>query len=707
MRRMFNRKVGFIAALVMCAGGVALALIMIMGREPAPEEFKTRGFFLAGLAMVNLLIFVALVFVLFRQLVKGYLEWRRQREGARFRTRLLTAFVLLGLLPSLLLFIGAIQVIESAVDQWFRFPVQGTSTAGQRLVDNSLDLIRDQTLRKAKALVWQLQQVPTELRPSLASHLFAAGDMDSLWVVDRAGAVLEGMPDREIKLDSYHTAKLFQQGSMRGWLDLSKKPRIVSGVVMDDGRAVLIAALLPMELFSEAQSIADNNKQYLQARSMRISFKVTMISSFLLLTLLVTFVAVWIGMHLSKEISVPLAMLLEGTREVSKGNLTHAVEYGAKDEIGIVVASFNNMISELAASKRDLELSNSELRMTTLSAERRRRYIEALLETLNIGVVHLDAGGEVHTINPKARQILGIDRTEAARNLLSLPSWRTVKEALPAARSHPVQNVEVALSGPDGQSMLSVSTTTLREPEGSVFGTLYILEDITGLSKAQRIAAWQEVARRMAHEIKNPLTPIRLSAQRIRKKFKEKAPDLEEVVLQGTTTIEREVEGMLTIVNEFSRFARLPEVHMRLGQLPPMLKEIVEAYRATYPKVSFEVSCPENFPPLRFDHEQLGRVFKNLIENSLEAMKMSGALSVTLAEAQGQALCTVRDTGPGFSPEARSRLFLPYYSTKRKGTGLGLAIAARVIEEHGGSIRIDEHYSGGAGFIITLPVAPA
>jgi two-component system nitrogen regulation sensor histidine kinase NtrY len=683
----------------------ALGLFLFLGVRN-PPEFQTAagGFFLTGLALLNLLIFVALVFVLFRQLVKGYLEWRRQREGARFRTRLLTAFVVLGLLPALLLFVGAIQIIESAVDQWFRFPVQGISTAGQRLVDHSLDLVRDQTHRKAKAFAWQLDQVPDDLRSSFAEHLFQGGDVDQLWLVARDGKVLLAVPKAEFRSDPYRMRKLFGADGLRGWVDLSAKPMVVSGYRTNGTCAVVVAQTLPSDLFAEAQSIASSNKQYLQVRSQRAAFKVTIVSSFLALTLLVTFVAVWVGSHLSREISVPLQLLLEGTREVSRGNLEHTIDYPAKDEIGIVVESFNRMTKELATSKSDLEQSNQDLREATQAAERGRRYIEVLLETLNIGVVSLGAEGEVRTVNPKARQILGMERAEPIRNLPSLPVWKSVREALGNPVSKPVLNREITVGRTDGQSILSASATTMREHEGTVFGALYILEDITDLSKAQRIAAWQEVARRMAHEIKNPLTPVRLSAQRIRKKFKEKAPDLEEAILQGTTTIEREVEGMLTIVNEFSRFARLPEVHLRPGSLPALVRETLDAYKVAYPKVVFELGVREPFPAVRIDPEQLGRVFKNLVENALEAMKMSGAIQVALQEGEGHVVVTVRDTGPGLAPEARPRLFLPYYSTKRKGSGLGLAIVARIVEEHGGHIKVDESYTGGAGFIITLPV---
>jgi len=326
------------------------------------------------------------------------------------------------------------------------------------------------------------------------------------------------------------------------------------------------------------------------------------------------------------------------------------------------------------------------------------------METLNIGVISTGSKGEMRTVNPRAREILGMDRSEPARNVLSRPVWRMVREHLPEPESLPVLNREVVVSRESGQRILSVTGTKLKDPEGAEFGALYIIEDITDLSKAQRIAAWQEVARRMAHDIKNPLTPIRLSAQRIRKKFREKAEDLEDAVLQGTTTIEREVEGMLTIVNEFSRFARLPDIRPKPGDLPALLREVLESYRVAYPKVDMELDIPDAFPPVLLDHEQMGRVLKNLVENALQAMKMSGTLSIRLRRDDSSAVCTFRDTGPGISPEARSRLFLPYFSTKRRGTGLGLAIVARIVEEHGGRIEVEESYQEGAGFVLTLPI---
>jgi two-component system nitrogen regulation sensor histidine kinase NtrY len=439
-------------------------------------------------------------------------------------------------------------------------------------------------------------------------------------------------------------------------------------------------------------------------KSQRQTLKISMISSFLALTLLVTFAAVWIGSLLSREISVPLQMLLEGTQALSRGDLQHSVPYEAKDEIGIVVQSFNRMTGELAASKSALERSNQELLEITRSSEKRRRYIETLLETLNIGVISMDEEGDIRTFNPRAMEILGLEPGDSPKTVTSRPEWAPISPLLSSLPSRPVLNREVALSGKQGQTILSVSATPLRGPDGALFGTLVIIEDISNLSRAQRIAAWQEAAQRMAHEIKNPLTPIRLSAQRIRKKVREKAQDLDHAVVEGCTTIEREVETMMTMVNEFSRFARLPAIHPKPSSLHALLESTVATYRTVYPAVEFDLQAPTDFPPVRMDAEQMGRVFKNLFDNAVHVMEMSGKITLRLKAEEGQAVVTVWDTGPGIAPEARQRMFLPYFSTKRKGTGLGLAIVARILEEHGGAIRVDEEYSGGAGFIITLPL---
>lgn len=703
LRRLLSRRaVVVVMALAGLAGGIVfLAVLRREVRSSAPES---GGTLLTALSLMNFLLLLTLLFVLFRQLIKGFLEWRRFREGARFRTRLLITFVLLGLAPSLLLFVGAIQLFESTLDRWYQLPVHSISSAGQKMVDQALDMVREQTYREANGLAMELRQVPPELRPSLARHLYSFGSLDEVFLVDVNGKIPVALPADAVPPDSYKVSKCFEPEGLRGWTDLTPKPVVMSGVKVDESSAVAVGAYLPPELFEQARFISENNQAFLRARSERRNVEITMISSYLALTLVIIVAAVWIGSRLSKEISVPLKLLLEGTREVAGGNLAHQIPYEAVDEIGQVVTSFNTMTRDLGQSQRSLERSNENLRQISVDSERRRRYIEMLMETLPLGVVSFGPEGDVRTVNPRARQLLGMENSDPPHRLLTRPEWYEMRSALEGFPARPVANREVALSGRQGQRIISVSASSLEEKAGGLFGSLVILEDISDLSRAQRIAAWQEVARRLAHEIKNPLTPIRLSAQRIRKKVREKASDLESAVMEGTTTIEREVEGMMTMVNEFSRFARLPEIHPKPGSLVQLIKDAVATYKTAYTKVVFDLDLPNDFPPVRIDAEHLSRALKNLFENAIEAMEMAGTIAVKLDEWGGAARLVIRDTGPGIPKEARTRLFLPYYSTKRRGTGLGLAIVARVLEEHGGSIAVDETYDGGAGFIITLPL---
>jgi len=689
--------------LIACMGLLMVGgfLLVIRKEQEAAVVTSAGSFLLTGLAFLNVLLMMVLLFVLFRELVKGFLAWRRQREGARFRTRLLTAFVLLGLLPSLLLFISAIFLIGSTVDRWFRSPVNSLVTASQTLVDKSMDMARQESYRKAKAFAWQLRQVSPPMRPSLAVHLYGGGDMDAFAVVTADGKVLAREPASFPTPNEYKLAKIFSPQGLVGWIDLTPEPTVVSGVAIDKNMGIAVGEFLPQDLFKQARYISENNKAYLQIRSRQQILRISMISSFLALTLLVTFAAVWIGTHLSREISIPLQFLLEGTQEVSRGNLSHRIDYDARDEIGLVVDSFNRMTQEVETSKLELERSNEELRTTSESLERRRRYIETLLETLNIGVISTDSEGRIRTINSRARNILGLQPGEPVRNVLTRPEWNPIAAVLSGLPKRPVVNREITLSTGNGQIILSVSATLLKDPVGTVFGDLVILEDISDLSRAQRIAAWQEAARRMAHEIKNPLTPIRLSAQRIRKKAMEKAPDLGDALLEGCTTIEREVQTMMTMVNEFSRFARLPEIRLKPASLPALIRSIVTPYRTA---AEIHLDLPANFPPVRLDTEQMGRAIKNLLENAVQVMEERGDIFISLREAEGHAVLSIRDTGPGIPPENKSRLFAPYFSTKRKGTGLGLAIVARILEEHGGAVRVDEDYTEGAGFIVTLPI---
>lgn len=658
------------------------------------------------LALFNVILLMVLLYVIFRQLVKGYLEWRRVREGAKIRTRLLATFILLGILPSSLLLIGAMIMVESSMETWFKMPVHNINEAGQKLVDELLDLLREQSIRKTISLERQLKQFPEELRLTFLKDYAQNGDVDGLCYLRADGQILLIEPKNFLRMDTFKMKQIFEEYGLRGYIVLGQRSYVVSSQKIGDEYAIVVGLLIPENLLKEARFISENQKIYLKARAQRRVFKISIFSSFLALTLAVIFASIWIGTRLTKEISIPLNMLLEGTEEVSKGNLSHRIEYEAKDEIGQVVSSFNQMVSELLKSRLALEKSSEELKEAKIREEEKRRYVETLVESLNVGIISLNNEGEIVNLNRKAREFLGLTLKDPIQKIYTLPTYRILKETFGELLREEGQRKEVVISLKDEVKVVVAEVVPLKDEKNMSSGSILILEDITDLSRTQRIAAWREVAQRLAHEIKNPLTPIRLSAQRIRKKMRENSEDLAEAIYEGTTTIEREVETMMTMVNEFSRFARLPEIHLKYNNLIDLITKAVSTYQNAYPKVEFSFDYPSEPVYSYFDYEQLERAVKNLIENSIEAMKMSGRIDVKVALLEKSVLISISDNGPGIPEDIREKMFLPYFSTKRKGMGLGLAIVARIIEEHKGRIEVDKEYKNGAKINIYLPREP-
>lgn len=681
---------------------IVLAIIIISYLSiKGSQDYQTSS--LLFLSVLNTFLLLALMFLLFRQLLRGYLGWRRSKEGARIRTRLLSAFVLLGVIPSSLLLIAAVFIFESAIESWFRLPVHTINQAGQKLVDESLNILRELSLKRANSIANQLSEVPIDLQISFLRHSIKEPDFDVICLIDKYSGIVYEYPSRCLTIDKFRTEKIFSKEGVKGYIILGEKSYVISSASLSQERAIITGYLLPEKMLDEARFISDNQKLYLKARSQRKVFKITVISSFLALTLAVIYASIWIGTRLTKEISEPMQLLLEGTEEVSKGNLQHRIEYNAKDEIGQVVSSFNQMVKDLLRSKEAIEKSTEELRKEKESSEEKRNYIEVLVESLNVGIVSIGKEGEILSLNKKAREFFNITQKDPPQKCATLPFWKILREHLGDFQKPRGEKAEVVLTHRDEARVIIAEAIPLIKEGSDSQGSILILEDVTDLSRTQRIAAWQEVAQRLAHEIKNPLTPIRLSAQRIRKKLRENSPDLQEIILEGTTTIEREVESMMNMVNEFSRFARLPETKLKAGNIEELIRASALPYQNGYPKVSFFFEFPENIPDTFFDYEQLERVFKNLFENSIEAMKMAGKISVKVEFDEKNLIVKIRDTGPGIPKEIRSKMFLPYFSTKRKGTGLGLAIVARIVDEHGGKIEVDEDYREGAGINITFP----
>jgi len=434
--------------------------------------------------------------------------------------------------------------------------------------------------------------------------------------------------------------------------------------------------------------------------------------TFLLMTLLILFSALWIGLYLARGVTGPIQKLAEGTRAVASGDLSYQVEVEARDELGTLVELFNQMTLDLRDGQESLRQSRDSLQATNTELDDRRRYMEAVLANIATGVVSLNADGEITTFNRAAERMLATNAPDAIgqrfENALNDDSFADLKELIERAKARraPLEN-ELALDVNGSRLTVAAHCTSLRDSAGAYMGTVVVLDDLTELITAQKTAAWREVARRIAHEIRNPLTPIQLSAQRIARRYRRAvgAEGQFDVIEEGTRTILQEVDTLKGLVSEFSRYARMPTVSL----VPSSLHEIIEnsllACASMHEGIAVERNFSAHIPTLPADPDQLKRAFTNLFDNAVEAMEGEGTLRVrTLYDTEIQTIrIEVADDGPGIKPEDKDRLFLPYFSRKRDGTGLGLAIVHQIVADHSGYVRVNDNQPTGTVFTIELP----
>jgi two-component system nitrogen regulation sensor histidine kinase NtrY len=476
--------------------------------------------------------------------------------------------------------------------------------------------------------------------------------------------------------------------------------------------AVVVASdLLTGELASRARHIQDAYEDYSQLRVLRAPLAGVYLSFFLMMTLMILVGATWMGLYLAKRITEPVQRLATAAREIEAGHLDYRVDRGtvSDDEFGALVEAFNSMASEVGKSRRRLERSTVDLERKHVEVEGRRRYIETILERIATGVVSIDAAGKVSTLNSAAMRLLGLDSAavgQAASAVFGredLQPFGNLLRAAAAGKTEPSAQ-EIAMSRDDRELQLAAVATALRGNEGSD-GMVLVVDDVTPLIRAQKVAAWREVARRLAHEIKNPLTPIQLCAERIRRHFNTAPAPTQALVEECTSTIVGEVDSLKALVDEFSQFARMPAPRAVPTDLHGLLNEALALYSGLLGDVRFERRFAEPLPKVRADGEQIRRVIINLVDNAIEAMSRSGMITIETHHDPGATLVrlVIADDGPGIPAAEREKLFMPYYSTKRRGSGLGLAIVRRIVAEHGGTIDVGDNEPKGTKFTIELP----
>ncbi|MFQ5482929.1 MAG: PAS domain-containing sensor histidine kinase, partial [Nitrospinaceae bacterium] len=476
---------------------------------------------------------------------------------------------------------------------------------------------------------------------------------------------------------------------------------------------ILTLSQIPQHTLQKIEKIRGMFEEYKKQSLLKVPVSANYYFTFLLITLLILFSAIWLGFYMARGITVPIRQLAEGTRRVAGGDLNVSIGLETADEIGLLVESFNKMTKDLRENRQRIEQANEDLKFTNIELERRRNYIETVLENIGAGVVSIDKKGRITTFNNGANRILDFPRTDLLGS--------SYKDALPPAFNDPVRRMIKQMNQAEKGSIqeqvelvvgeinltLLISLRFMRDPAGRYLGLLIVFEDLTQMIKAQKVAAWQEVAQGIAHEIKNPLTPIQLNTQRLRKKFYEDKGAFALVFDESIDIITQEVEGMKNLLNEFLRFSRMPTPHFKSYSLHKIIEDVIRLYQDNEKNVDIQTRFDPKIQTLNLDPDQIRRVFLNLFDNALDAVDEGGRIEIMtqLNTREGRVKVDFLDNGPGISPQNRDKLFLPHFTTKNRGTGLGLAIVSRIIVDHSGIIRVQDNHPRGTIFIIELPVS--
>lgn len=679
---------------------------------------------------INLLLLILLIFLVFRNLVKLLYDRKRKVMGARLRTRLVVAFIVLTLIPTSVLFFFSIRFITTSIEFWFNVPVE-------QALENSLQvgrqLYRYMDSENRFFIDRIAYQVHTRDLLAPASHeeleryiqvVQREFNLQAVEVYDRSGRrkafslaadispiPFDPLPEGQVRreMDSL-SIRSFSQETEYGELN-----RTVGTIPFGTDTAgatgyLVLTAVIPPDLTENLAAISRGYEEYQQIKLLKHPIQVTYYIILSIVALLVLFCAVWIGFYMAKSISIPIKELAEGTRRVAEGDLGFSIAMVADDEMGSLVDSFNKMTRELRANREQLELSARMLREQNAEIEERRRYMEIVLENVSTGVISLNASGFVTTTNKSAERMMNIRSADiihkSYRRLLGdqhLALADEVMERLARSRGDSVaMPLRLTIGGRPRSFMLHI--TALKDDHGNRIGMVVVFDDLTDQEKAQRIAAWREVARRIAHEVKNPLTPISLSAQRLRRKYLAKMND--PVFEECTRMIVDHVELIRNLVNEFSTYARFPTANPQLCDLEPILEETLALYREGHPEIRFTLDVPEDLVRLNLDRQHMKQAFINLVDNAIGAMGRKGAIDVSVFHDAVLKLVRIEiaDTGPGIPNEDKARLFEPYFSTKKTGMGLGLTIVSSIIADHNGMIRVQDNPPRGTKFIIELPV---
>lgn len=677
-----------------------------------------------GLININLILVILLIFLITRNVVKLFFERRRGILGSKLRTKLVGAFVLLSLVPTFALFIVSINFLSYSVESWFNLKIGDTLDTTVELAQNAFN----QTADYARFYARQISRDITDNRlydrdkeiylKSLVAQRQERFNLSYLEVffdsarerivaqnptAPAVGSV--SITARELE-DVFSGKELFTINSFSaGDLILAVVP-VYSELSDEIVGGVIAGHFMPRDVVDKMAAITKTSEEYRQIFLLKHPIKFSYTVTLLIITLLIIFLATWFGIVLAKGITGPIQDLAEATKRIAAGDLDYHINIKSEDEIGTLVNSFNYMTGELKKSKESLEMAN-------LNLEKRKAYMEAVLKNVSAGVVSLDNLNRISTINKAAENMLKVKSEEVLNrfygDVLGTQIRYLIDDLIKELGDSKCEVVEkqIDIAHKDRSMSILATATKILDEEGNFLGIVVLLEDLTQVQMAERVAAWREVARRMAHEIKNPLTPIQLSAQRLQKKYGDYLGAEGSVLMECTQTIINQVDVLKNLVNAFSRYARMPVTSLSLNDLNAAVSEVVALFQDAHRDIVFSLSKDEQLPPVNIDPEQIKRVMVNLLDNAVEAIRGAGGhinVRTIYDKTMGKAIVEVADNGCGVPPSYKVKIFEPYFSTKRSGSGLGLAIVSSIIGDHRGQINIRDNHPVGTVVTFEIPV---
>ncbi|MFA7465594.1 MAG: ATP-binding protein [Syntrophales bacterium] len=679
-----------------------------------------------ALININIILVILLIFLIVRNVVKLVSERKHGILGSKLRTKLVAAFVGLSLIPTAILFFVAINLLSYSIDNWFSMKVGGALNLSldiaqayyQQYSDNARFYARQIGSVITANRLYQSERSPylqtyadqrqKDLKVSMLEISFKNNPEKFVFRGAEEADLQPKKPAPEL-IDEVFAGKDVSttQSLGQGDLIIGLAPVLSP---LEQNEVIGIVAVyyyIPKSVIDKVSVISKTSEEYRQFRLLKNPIKLSYIITLFIITLLIIFSATWFGIYLAKGITVPIQDLAQATRKIAQGNLDYQIDIVSDDEIGVLVDSFNQMT-------RDLKISHEEVQQANIDLERRRKYMETVLRNVSAGVVSIDMDGNITTINRASERMLGIKTDKVLgrkfREVLKPEHLVLVEEFLKEITESETGFIEkqIELNLPDRTLTVWITTTILRDEEGNYMGMVVVFEDLTALQKAERMAAWREVARRIAHEIKNPLTPVQLSAQRLQKKYGDKLEEDGGVFYECTKTIIDQVEVLKRLVNEFSLYARMPVAQPAPNHINEVIAGTVNLFQDAHKEIEFVFSMAEDIPAVNIDSEQIKRVMMNLLDNAAAAVqKDEGRVEIRTSfdKISMMAKVDVIDNGTGIAPRDKMRMFEPYFSTKKAGTGLGLAIVSSIISDHRGTISVKDNRPKGTIVTFELPAA--